>query len=75
MRSTMGIGAVRDRAARPGWPFAEKRKLARVLARTLEADALPHLGNLANRNPVPGMRREIDRLVKELEASPDDGSV
>ena len=73
MRSEVGIVAVRERAARSGWPFAEKRKLARVLARTLGEEALPHLVNLASRNPVPGMRNEIARLMKELQPSDGDG--
>jgi hypothetical protein len=66
MRSGTGIAAVRDRAARLGEPFAVKRRLVAVLARTLQADALPHFDTLRKRNPTPGVVREINRLTREI---------
>jgi hypothetical protein len=72
MRSAMGIAAVRDRAARMGEPFAVRRRLARVLARALGNEGLPHLKNLLERKPTPGVKRDIDRLVRELETVDDD---
>lgn len=68
----MGIAAVRDRAARMGEPFAVRRRLARVLARALGNEGLPHLKNLLERKPTPGVKRDIDRLVRELETVDDD---
>jgi len=75
IESATGIGLVRDRAARPGESYVAKRQLVRVLVRTLDVDALPHLDALLRRNPMPGMKREVDRLMRELKPGSDDGSV
>ncbi len=75
INSASGIALVRDRAMRPGEWFVAKRQLTRVLVRTLDVEAMPHLEALARRNPVPGMKKEIERLMRELKPGPDDGSV
>jgi hypothetical protein len=72
MRSAAGVAVVRDRAARLGEPFAVKRRLVGVLARTLQADALPHFDNLRKRSPTPGVLREINRLTQEVKG--EDGN-
>lgn len=73
MRAASGVNAVRDRAARPGEPFAAKRRLLRVLSRRLEADALPHFDVVLMRNPPPGVVSEIKRLTRDITAEPEDG--
>lgn len=73
MRSGVGIALVRDRAARVSEPFAVKKRFVRVLARTLGAEALPHLRHLAGQSPIPGMKREINRLIRDLQPTDGDG--
>jgi hypothetical protein len=73
MRSAAGINAVRDRAARPGEPYASKRRLVKALAQRLENDALPHFEFLLKQKPTPNVVRDIHRFTQDLRDPDSEG--